>query len=84
MTMAHLVGLPGALLSMEQFSRSSAGPDCNAASTVFFGTDMSLPGNKREHFEYLLNNNYQVVSSASVAKDPELRVRETLNYLRVS
>ncbi|KAJ4011194.1 hypothetical protein NW752_007271 [Fusarium irregulare] len=81
MTMAHLVGLPGALPSLERFSCSSGGPVCNASNTVFFGTDMSLPGNKREHFEYLLNNNYHVVSSASVAKEPELRARETLAYL---
>ena len=81
MTMAHLVGLPGALPSMKRFSRSSGGPVCNASNTVFFGTDMSLPGNKREHFEYLFNNNYHVVSSSSVAKEPELRARETLAYL---
>lgn len=81
MNMAHLVRLPGALPSMEQFSRSSGEPVCDSSNTVFFGTNMSLPGNKPEHFKYLFDNNYKVVSSASVAKDPEQRARETLEYL---
>ncbi|ESU08654.1 hypothetical protein FGSG_04449 [Fusarium graminearum PH-1] len=42
---------------------------------------MSLPGNKPEHFKYLFDNNYKAVSSASLAKDPEQRARETLEYL---
>ncbi|CAJ0550740.1 Ff.00g106700.m01.CDS01 [Fusarium sp. VM40] len=82
MNMAHLARLPGALPRMEQFSRSSGGPVCDATNTVFFGTNMSLPGNKPEHFKYLFDNNYKVVSSASVAKDPEQRARETLEYLK--
>ncbi|KAM0441984.1 hypothetical protein ACHAQK_004922 [Fusarium lateritium] len=81
MNMAHLVRLPGALPRMEQFSRSSGKPVCDATNTVFFGTNMSLPGNKPEHFKYLFDNNYKVVSSASVAKDPEQRARETLQHL---
>ncbi|KAM0219874.1 hypothetical protein ACHAQD_006212 [Fusarium lateritium] len=82
MNMAHLVRLPGALPRMEQFSRSSGKPVCDATNTVFFGTNMSLPGNKPEHFKYLFDNNYKVVSSASVAKDPEQRARETLEHLK--
>ncbi|RGP63618.1 hypothetical protein FLONG3_9831 [Fusarium longipes] len=81
MNMAHLVRLPGALSRMEQFSRPSGEPVCESFNTVFFGTNMSLPGNKPEHFKYLFDNNYKVVSSASVAKDPEQRARETLEYL---
>lgn len=42
---------------------------------------MSLPGNKPEHFAYLFDNNYKVVSSASVAREPEQRAREALKYL---
>ncbi|KAJ4124273.1 hypothetical protein NW768_009632 [Fusarium equiseti] len=81
MNMAHLVRLPGALPSMQRFSRSSGEPVCDSSNTVFFGTNMSSPGNKPDHFKYLFDNNYKVVSSASVAKDPEQRARETLDYL---
>ncbi|KAF5672212.1 hypothetical protein FDENT_10637 [Fusarium denticulatum] len=82
MNMAHLVRLPGALPRMEQFSRPSGEPVCDASNTVFFGTNMSLPGNKPEHFKYLFDNNFKVVGSASVAKDPEQRARETLEFLQ--
>ncbi|KAH6994460.1 hypothetical protein EDB82DRAFT_546081 [Fusarium venenatum] len=81
MNMAHLVRLPGALPRMEQFSRPSGEPVCDSSNTVLFGTNMSLPGNKPEHFQYIFDNNYKVVSSASVAKEPEQRARETLEYL---
>ncbi|KAM0553044.1 hypothetical protein ACHAPJ_007590 [Fusarium lateritium] len=79
--MAHLVRLPGTLPAMEQFSRPSGEPVCDSSNTVLFGTNMSLPGNKPEHFKYLLDNNYKVVSSASVANDPEQRAEETLKHL---
>ncbi|KAF4499796.1 Arginase [Fusarium agapanthi] len=82
MNMAHLVRLPGALPRMGQFSRPSGEPVCDASNTVFFGTNMSLPGNKPEHFKYLFDNNFKVVSSASVAKDPEQRARETLEFMQ--
>ncbi|KAH8714609.1 hypothetical protein BGZ61DRAFT_449322 [Ilyonectria robusta] len=81
MNMAHLIRLPGALKSMEQFSRPSGEPVCDASNTVFFGTNMSLPGNKPEHFAYLFDNNYKVVNSASLAREPEQRAREALKYL---
>ena len=81
MNMAHLSGLPGALESMKQFSRASGQPVCDASNTVFFGTNMSLPGNKREHFAYLFDNEFKVVSSASVARDPDQCAREALKYL---
>ncbi|KAF4958688.1 hypothetical protein FSARC_10961 [Fusarium sarcochroum] len=79
--MAHLVRLPGTLSAMEQFSRPSGEPVCDSSNTVLFGTNMSLPGNKPEHFKYLFDNNFKVVSSASVAKDPGERAEETLKYL---
>lgn len=81
MNMAHLTGSPGALKSMEQFCRQSGQPVCDASNTVFFGLNMSLPSNKREHFAFLFDNNYKVVSSVSVAREPETRAREALNYL---
>lgn len=81
MNMTHLIRSPGALQSMEQFSRPSGEAVCDGSNTVLFGTNMSLPGNKREHFAYLFDNNYKVVSSSSVAQDPEQRAREALKYL---
>ena len=54
---------------------------CDASNTVLFGTNMSLPGNKPQHLGYLFDNDYKVVSSASVARDPEKRARQALEYL---
>ncbi|KAK7403421.1 hypothetical protein QQX98_010834 [Neonectria punicea] len=81
MNMTHLIRAPGALQSMEQFSRSSGEPVCDATNTILFGTNMSLSGNKNEHFTYLFDNSYKVVGSASVAREPEQRAREALKYL---
>lgn len=82
MNMTHLIRGPGALQSMEQFSRpSGGGPVCDPSNTVLFGTNMSFAGNKPEHFAYLFDNGYKVVSSASVAREPEGRAREALRYL---
>lgn len=82
MNMTHLIRGPGALQSMEQFSRpSGGGPVCDSSNTVLFGTNMSFAGNKPEHFAYLFDNGYKVVSSASVAREPEGRAREALRYL---
>lgn len=82
MNMTHLVRSAGSLQSMEQFSRpDGAGPVCDSSNTVLFGTNMSFAGNKPEHFAYLFDNEYKVVSSASVAREPEERAREALRYL---
>ena len=81
MNMTHLVRTPGALESMKQFSRPSGEPVCDASNTVLFGINMALSGNKREHFAYLFDNNYKVVSSASVAREPEQRAMQALKYL---
>ncbi|KPM41001.1 hypothetical protein AK830_g5530 [Neonectria ditissima] len=84
MKMTHLIRVPGALKSMDMFSRPSGEPVCDATNTVLFGTNMSLLGNKNEHFTYLFDNNYKVISSASVAREPEQRAREALKYLEDS
>ncbi|KAF5019373.1 hypothetical protein F66182_8623 [Fusarium sp. NRRL 66182] len=84
MNMAHLVRLPGTLSSMEQFSCPSGEPVCDASNTVFFGTNMSCPGNKPEHFQYLFDNSFKAISSTSVAKEPEQRARDMLAYLEDS
>lgn len=82
MNMTHLTrSSPGALQSMRQFSRPNGDPVCDSSNTVFFGTNMALPGNKREHFGYLFDNNYKVVTAASVSVDPEQRAREALSCL---
>ena len=81
MNMTHLVRDPGALKRMKQFSRPSDEPVCDASNTVLFSTNMSSPGNKREHFAYLFDSNFKVVTSASVAHEPEQRAREALSHL---
>lgn len=81
MNMTHLLRTSGAMQRMEQFSRPSGEPLCDASNIVFFGINMSASGNKPEHFAYLFDNNYKVVSSASVAHDPQQRAQETLKYL---
>ena len=81
MTMTHLIGREGALDSMKQFAREDGSPVCNADNTVLFGINISHPGNKREHFAYLFDCNYKVVSSSSIAKDPVQRAEEALKYL---
>lgn len=82
MNMTHLTRSPGALQSMDQFGRHpGGGPVCDPSNTVLFGTNMSFAGNRPEHFAYLFDNGYKVVSSASVAREPEERAREALGYL---
>lgn len=81
MNMTHLVQNPGCLPRMRQFDRPGGSPVCNSTNTVLFGTNMALQGNTREHFAWLFDNNYKVVTSSSVAKAPEQRAREALRYL---
>lgn len=82
MNMTNLVHGPGVLPSMRMFSRPSNGRAvCDSSNTVLFGTNMSFAGNKPEHFTYLFDNGFKVVSSASVARAPEERAREALRYL---
>ncbi|KAH9896237.1 hypothetical protein F4778DRAFT_772147 [Xylariomycetidae sp. FL2044] len=85
MNMTHLTGAPGALESMEKkFSRPSGDAVCDASNTVLFGTNMACATNKPEHFGYLLDRHYRVISSTSVARAPETRAREALAYLEGS
>ncbi|KAJ3536749.1 hypothetical protein NM208_g6588 [Fusarium decemcellulare] len=81
MSMTHLLQTSGTLEDMKQFSRPSGEPVCDASNLVLFGTNMSFAGNKNEHFSFLFDNNFKVVSSASVAREPEQRAKETLKYL---
>lgn len=81
MNMTHLIRNPGALKRMDQFSRPSGEPVCDAFNIVMFGVNMSLAGNTREHFAFLFDNGYKVISSISVANAPEQQAREALKYL---
>lgn len=82
MNMTHLIRAPGALQSMEQFTRpAGGGPVCDPRNTVLFGTNMTFAGNTPEHFAYLFDNGFKVVSSASVAQAPEERAAEALRFL---
>ncbi|KAG8166818.1 hypothetical protein KVR01_002507 [Diaporthe batatas] len=82
MNLTHLIRGPGALQSMEQFSRpAGGGPVCDPSNTVLFGTNMTFAGNTPEHFAYLFDNGFKVVSSASVARAPEARAAEALRFL---
>ena len=81
MNMTHLLKTPGALPSMSRFCQHDSSPLCDASSTVFFGTNMHLQSNTRSHFQYLFDNDFKLVSAASVVKEPEERARSALNYL---
>lgn len=82
MTMTHLLQLPGALDAMKQFSRPNGKPVCDASNTVFFGTNMENPGNRREHLGYLFDNGFKLISSKSVASEPESAARAALAYMQ--
>jgi arginase family enzyme len=81
MNMTHLVHRPGSLKRMKQFAQPNGDHVCDSSNMVLFGTNMSLPGNKREHFAYLFDNDYKVVTSSSIARDPEQRAMAALKYL---
>ena len=81
MNMTHLLRTSGAMQRMEQFSRPSGDPVCDPSNTVLFGLNMSASGNKPEHFAYLFDNSYKVISSAAVSRMPEHCAREALRYL---
>jgi arginase len=80
-TMSLLVGAPGGLPSMDFFHESAERTLCDASNTVLFGTNMSCATNKTEHYAYLFENQYRVIPSTSVAKDPELQAHAALKYL---
>ncbi|KPI45138.1 uncharacterized protein AB675_2336 [Cyphellophora attinorum] len=80
-TMSLLVGTPGGLPSMDFFHESAERTLCDASNTVLFGTNMSCATNKSEHYAYLFENQYRVIPSSSVAKNPELQADAALKYL---
>ncbi|KAH7062908.1 hypothetical protein BKA63DRAFT_188909 [Paraphoma chrysanthemicola] len=81
MNMTHLVRNPGALESMRKFARPDGEAVCDYQNTVFFGTNMSLSSNTRDHFAYLFEEGYKVVPSVAVARAPADCARDALRYL---
>lgn len=81
MNMTYLIQSHGALPGMNKFSRPSGEPVCNKFNTDLFGINMCFPGNKPEHFDYLFDNGYKLVSSASGARGPEERAKGALEYV---
>lgn len=80
-TLTHLIGADGGLESMRAFSRPDGKPPCDASNTVLFGLNMSFPGNKPEHFDYLFDKQYRVIPSSAVADAPEKQAAAALEYL---
>ncbi|CAG9948469.1 unnamed protein product [Clonostachys rosea f. rosea IK726] len=81
MNMTHLIGRENGLESMRQFSRPSGEAVCDPSNMVLFGINMGFAGNKPEHFAYLFDNEYTVLSSESVALSPEKCARRALKRL---
>lgn len=82
MTTIHLLQLPGSLVAVRQYcNRRNGRPVCDAGNMVFFGTNMENPGNRREHFGYLFDNGFKVISSKTVASEPEAAARTALAYM---
>lgn len=71
MTTTHLLRLPGMLNAMARFSSADGGAVCDETNMVFFGTNLSHPGNKNEHVTFLADRGFEVVSSADVVRDAE-------------
>jgi hypothetical protein len=68
--MTQLMTRPGALSDDSEDALDSALPDeklCDYANTVFFGTNLLLPGNKREHLVFLNDEYSKVISSQAAA-----------------
>ncbi|KAH7070996.1 hypothetical protein FB567DRAFT_213084 [Paraphoma chrysanthemicola] len=81
MNMTHLMQTSGALESMRKFSRPDGKAVCDCQNTVFFGTNMALSSNTRDHFAYLFEKGYKVVPSVAVARAPAESARDALRYL---
>jgi arginase len=82
--MTQLMTRPGALSGDSEDAMDSALPDeklCDYANTVFFGTNLLLPGIRREHLVFLNDEYSKVISSQAAAAHPEGWAQETLQHL---
>jgi arginase len=81
MNMTHLLRTHGALDSMKEYVRPNGSAVCDSSNTVLFGVNMANPGNKPEHFAYLFEHSFKVIPSSSVARMPEEKAKEALEWL---
>ena len=81
MTMTHMTMRPGALESMRQFSKVDGSPVVSNDNVVLFGIVAGHPSNKQEHLGYLLDHQFRVITSETVAKDPAKKAEEALRWL---
>ena len=75
------MGRPGSLVDSNADPVLTHDKLCDADNTVFFGTNLSHPGNKNEHLAYLHDEHFKVFSSQAVALDPQARARDALEHL---
>lgn len=81
MTMSHLMLRDGALESMKDFSRVDGKGVVDSSNTVLFGLNIDVASARREHFGYLFDEGYRVITSRAVAWDPVGRAREAIRWL---
>lgn len=81
MTFTHLAMAPGALESMRLFTRPDGSAVVDPSNVVIFGLNANLQGNTRTQMGYLMDEGYRVFTSAAIAKDPELRAKQALQFL---
>lgn len=81
MTFTHLVMADGALESMRPFTRPDGSGVVGPSNAVIFGLNAQLQGNTRSDMGYLMDEGYRVFTSAAVAKHPETRAKQALQYL---
>lgn len=81
MTMTHMTLRDGALESMKSFSRPDGSGVVDNNNIVLFGLNANSEANKRDHLGYLFDNNFRVVTSASVQKSPLKSARAALEWL---
>jgi arginase family enzyme len=81
MTFTHLAMVPGSLESMRPFTRPDGSGVVDPSNAVIFGLNAGFQGNTRSQMGYLMDEGYRVFTSAAVAKDPELRAKQALQYL---
>ncbi len=81
MTMTHLTLRPGALASMQQFSRPDGTGVCNSSNTVLFGLNLHAPSTTRYYLGYLLDHHFRIFSSQAVIENAVARAEEALRWL---
>jgi arginase len=81
MTFTHLTLRPGALQSMQEFSKPGGGGVVDSSNAVLFGLNSGSPANKRDHLGYLFDEHYRVITSTAVAANPVARAAEALSWL---